>query len=73
MCGTGTVRLGDLPGCGAVEVREGDGNLIDRMRALLKRKLGIAVDLQLAGKGETAAWTEIDRRQKPLRLIDERR
>lgn len=23
VCGTGTVRLGDLPGCGAVEVREG--------------------------------------------------
>ena len=56
-----------------VEVREGDGNLVNRMRALLKRKLGIAVDLRLAGKGETAAWTEIDRRQKPLRLIDERR
>ena len=55
------------------EVREGDGNLANRMQALLKRKLGIEVGLQLAGKGETAALTEIDRRQKPIRLLDERR
>ena len=55
------------------EVREGDGNLVNRMQALLKRKLGIEVGLQLAGRGETAALTEIDRRQKPIRLLDERR
>ena len=55
-----------------VEVKDGDQALIKRMRALLKRKLGIEVGLQLAAKGETAALTEIDRRQKPIRLIDER-
>ena len=55
-----------------VEVRDGDQALIQRMQALLKRKLGIEVGLQLAAKGETAALTEIDRRQKPIRLIDER-
>ena len=56
-----------------VEVREGDQNLRNGMQALLKRKLGIEVALELASKGETAALTEIDRRQKPIRLIDERR
>ena len=56
-----------------VEVRDGDQALIQQMQTLLKRKLGIEVALQLAAKGETAALTEIDRRQKPIRLIDERR
>ncbi len=56
-----------------VEVSEGDQNLSNGMQALLKRKLGIEVALELASKGETAALTEIDRRQKPIRLIDERR
>lgn len=56
-----------------VEVRDGDQALIKQMQTLLKRKLGIEVALQLAAKGETAALTEIDRRQKPIRLIDERR
>lgn len=55
-----------------VEVRDGDQELVKRMQTLLKRKLGIEVGLQLAAKGETAALTEIDRRQKPIRLIDER-
>lgn len=56
-----------------VEVRDGDQALIKQMQTLLKRKLGIEVALQLAAKGETAALTEIDRCQKPIRLIDERR
>ena len=56
-----------------VEVQDGDQALIQQMQTLLKRKLGIEVALQLAAKGETAALTEIDRRQKPIRLIDERR
>ena len=56
-----------------VEVRAGDQNLVNGMQALLKRKLGIEVALELASKGDTAALTEIDRRQKPIRLIDARR
>ena len=56
-----------------VEVRAGDQDLVNEMKALLKRKLGIEVALELASKGDTAALTEIDRRQKPIRLIDERR
>ncbi len=55
------------------EVREGDGQLAERMRRLLKTKLGIDVGVQLAGPGETAPLTEVERRQKPIRLIDERR
>jgi len=38
----------------------------------LKRGLGVEVDIVLSGPGGTAAATEIDKRQKPLRLIDER-
>ena len=44
------------------------GELAER----LKRGLGVEVDVVLAPPGGTAAATEIDRRQKPLRLIDER-
>ena len=54
------------------EVAAGDRDVAQRMRALLKRRLGIEVGLELAGKGETAALTQIERRQKPIRLIDER-
>ncbi len=39
---------------------------------LLRRGLGVEVDVALVGPGETARLTEIDTRQKPLRLIDER-
>ena len=39
---------------------------------VLKRGLGVEVDVNLVEPGGTASVTEIDRRQKPLRLIDER-
>jgi len=39
---------------------------------LLRRGLGVEVEVALVGPGETAAATEIDTRQKPLRLIDKR-
>ena len=54
------------------EVSAGNLDVAQRMRALLKRRLGIEVQLELAGRGETAALTQIERRQKPIRLIDER-
>lgn len=38
----------------------------------LKQGLGVEVEVTLCGPGETASVTEIDKRQKPLRLIDER-
>ena len=54
------------------EVRSGNAALAQRMRALLKNALGIEVGIELAASGATAALTQIDRRQKPIRLIDER-
>lgn len=38
----------------------------------LKQGLGVEVEIALCEPGGTAAATEIDKRQKPLRLIDER-
>ncbi|WP_228242453.1 phenylacetate--CoA ligase family protein [Porphyrobacter sp. GA68] len=42
------------------------------LAALLRQGLGVEVEIALCGPGGTAPFTEIDRRQKPLRLIDER-
>jgi len=39
---------------------------------LLRRGLNVEVGVQLCGPGETATLTQIDVRQKPIRLIDER-
>lgn len=55
------------------EVRDGDGESARRLSELLKRKLGIEVRVVLAQPGETAATTQVDIRQKPIRLIDERK
>jgi phenylacetate-CoA ligase len=40
--------------------------------ALLRQGLGVEVGVTLCAPGETAAATQIDVRQKPIRLIDER-
>ena len=56
-----------------VECNDPDSNeLTDRFAELLKRGFGIAVKLQLVSTGSTTRYTEIDRRQKPIRLIDRR-
>ena len=55
-----------------VEVSSASEALRDRISALIKAKLGISLRPQLMGKGETAALTQVERRQKPIRLIDER-
>jgi phenylacetate-CoA ligase len=39
---------------------------------ILKRKIGIEVQVELVDKGATAALTQVEVRQKPIRLIDER-
>ncbi len=54
------------------EVARPGPELPERMRRLLKDKLGIAVAVELVGRGETASLTEVERRQKPIRLVDER-
>jgi phenylacetate-CoA ligase len=43
------------------------------LAARLREGLGVEVAVELTGPGGTAALTEIDRRQKPIRLIDERK
>lgn len=39
---------------------------------LLKRKIGIGVHVELVSEGELTALTQVDKRQKPIRLIDQR-
>ena len=41
-------------------------------QAVLKQKLGIEVGIELVGPGETASLTQVETRQKPIRLLDER-
>lgn len=43
-----------------------------QLAAMLRQGLGVEVTVALVGAGETAAATQIDVRQKPTRLIDER-
>ncbi len=43
-----------------------------KLSDLLKQGLGVEVEITLVEPGATASATEIDKRQKPLRLIDER-
>lgn len=47
--------------------------LLPIYRELLKRKIGIEVDVELVAPGKTAALTGIEARQKPIRLIDARK
>lgn len=44
----------------------------DQLADTLRRGLGVDVLVELCGPGGTAALTQIDVRQKPIRLIDER-
>ena len=55
-----------------VEVREPGAADAAAYRELLRRKLGLDVEVTLRAPRELAALTGIDSRQKPIRLIDER-
>jgi phenylacetate-CoA ligase len=57
-----------------VEVRAGaePRQLGEELKALLRQKLGVEVGVELVAPGATAPLTEIDARQKPIRLIDRR-
>lgn len=55
-----------------VTLESNGGTNAEEMAETLKRGLGVEVDIELCGAGGTAAATEIDKRQKPLRLIDKR-
>ncbi|MFN3371444.1 MAG: phenylacetate--CoA ligase family protein [Sphingomonadaceae bacterium] len=55
-----------------IEHREAGAAAPDPYGTLLRARLGVEVGIELVAPGETAPLTEIDRRQKPLRLLDER-
>ena len=58
-----------------VEVRAPAGERPARAascRELLRRKVGIDIRVELVDPGATAPLTELERRQKPIRLIDNR-
>ena len=42
------------------------------LAAVLRQGLGVEVTIAIEAPGGTAALTQIDSRQKPIRLIDER-
>lgn len=48
------------------------GSEMTEVAALLRKGIGIEVGVELVAPGETAAETQIDSRQKPIRLIDRR-
>ena len=55
-----------------VTIESRGGSDADALAALLRRGLGVEVGVRLCAPGETAPLTQIDARQKPIRLIDER-
>jgi len=46
--------------------------LLPEYKALLKRKIGIEVQVEIVAEGKLTPLTQVDVRQKPIRLIDER-
>jgi phenylacetate-CoA ligase len=46
--------------------------LVAEFAALLSRRVGVDISVELAAPGATASLTQVDSRQKPIRLIDER-
>lgn len=55
-----------------IEVQEQSPALAEDLAGLLKRALGVEVGIELAAPGGTAAETQVESRQKPIRLIDRR-
>ncbi len=58
-----------------IETRAGrprDASLVADFEQLLARRIGVELRVELVAPGETAALTEVEGRQKPRRLIDER-
>lgn len=49
------------------------GSDVAQLSGLLRQGLGVEVGVRIVAPGATAADTQIDVRQKPIRLIDERR
>jgi phenylacetate-CoA ligase len=56
----------------AIEVHAAEPGLEVAYRELLRRKLGLEVEIELAAPRSLAPQTGIDSRQKPIRLVDKR-
>ena len=56
-----------------VSIESRGGTDAGELAETLRRGLGVEIEVVLVEPGATAAATEIDKRQKPLRLIDERK
>lgn len=54
------------------EAREPGGRLAEDLSERLKRGLGVQVTVELVEPGGTATFTQVNERQKPVRLVDER-
>lgn len=59
-------------GGAVVEGGEAGGDLAETYQDILRRKIGVAVKVEITTPGALAAQTGIESRQKPIRLIDER-
>jgi len=55
-----------------VEAKQQETGISGRFAALLRQRLGVDMIVTLVAPGATAELTQIERRQKPIRLIDER-
>jgi phenylacetate-CoA ligase len=57
-----------------LEVRgAADAALRARLEGALKTRLGVEIAVVLEAPGSLAALTQVESRQKPIRLIDERK
>ena len=59
-----------------LEVRPGvarTAELAHELETRLRQKIGVEIGVELVGPGETAALSQIESRQKPIRLVDRRR
>ena len=59
--------------CELASVRHPDGRLSAHVAAQLRQRLGVGVAVELVPPGATADATGVERRQKPIRLVDERK
>ncbi|MFN3425900.1 MAG: phenylacetate--CoA ligase family protein, partial [Novosphingobium meiothermophilum] len=50
-----------------------DDALRDRLEGVLRQRLGVEVSVALCAPGSLAPLTQVESRQKPIRLIDDRK
>lgn len=58
--------------CETTEKIEKSNGILKSTEELLRQRLGVGVQVNLVSPGETAEVTQINARQKPIRLVDER-